>query len=233
MTDYNDFKIFKDNIVFSPWIQLPKNDWSILEPLGNKKFYKRNFIIYNCNEFSDYVYIVDSGRVELYIVDSEGNKKVIGICDKGSLFGELQLFDGKPNYCTARICRDAWVFEIQKNVFMDAILSNNDLMLSNLYNLTTKMRILYTQVEYLSFKPAEAKVALMFISMCKDFGVKLNNNEYKLNITFTHSDIANMTGLSRVTVSNTIMNLTNQGIIRKEGSEYFICDIGYLKKLVG
>ncbi len=232
MTDFNDFKIFKDNIVFSPWMQLPKSDWSALKPFGKREFYKRNFIIYNCNEFTDNIYIVDSGRVELYIVDSEGNKKVIGICDKGGLFGELQLFDGKPNYCTARVCRDAWIFKIPKDTFMNALLTNKDIMISNLYNLTTKIRILYTQVEFLSFKAADAKVALMFISMCKDFGVKIKNNEYKLNFTFTHSDIANMTGLSRVTVSNTIMNLTNQGIIRKEGSEYFICDINYLKQLV-
>jgi len=177
------------------------------------------------------VYLVDSGRVELYIINSEGNKKIIGICDMGGIFGEIQLFDNKPNHCTSRVCKDAWIYKIYKDDFLNLIFNNKNLMAVTLESLATKLRILYTQVEFLSFKTSTAKVALILISMCKDFGIKYGD-EYKLNITFTHNDIANMTGLSRVSVSNIIINLMNLGVLRKEKNDYYITDINYLRELV-
>ncbi len=232
MYDINLFNHFDENAISSPWIKLPSQDWNKLTSLGERNFYKKNTIIYNCNEYSNYVYIVDSGKVELYILDSLGNNKIIGVCGNSSLFGEIQLFDDKPNFCTAKVSVDAWIYKMHKDVFMEAISNNHQLMLANLYNLATKIRILYTQIEFLSFKPSDAKIALMLISMCKDFGLKTENNEYKLNITFTHNDLANITGLSRVTVSNTLLKFIEKGFLRKEGSEYFIVDIYSLQKLV-
>lgn len=231
MQDDDKFDIFEDNIVYSPWISFDSADWRVLEPYAKLEFYKKNIVLYNSNEFSNYVYVVKTGRVELYIVNSEGYKKVIGICDKGSMCGELSLFDNRPNFCIARVCSDAQLYKIPNSVFLEAVYSNSLLLKTIMRSLVSKIRVLYTQIEYLAFRPSTAKVALMLMSMCKDYGIKING-EYKLNITFTHNDIANMTGLSRVSVSNTLLDFTSMGIIRKEGNEYFIKDMNMLRSMV-
>ena len=231
MNTFEDFSLFEENIIYSPWLGLPSDSWNILTKLGKLETYKKNTILYNCNESCNYVYLVKSGRVEVYINNSQGYKKIIGICTKGSLFGELQLFDNKPNFCTSRVCSDAQIYKVPKAEFMNAIFTNKELLMVILESISSKIRILYTAIEFLSFRSSNARVALILISMCKDFGVKLKN-EYKLNITFTHNDIANMTGLSRVSVSNIMIDFANSGVLRKEGNEYFILDLDYFIDLV-
>lgn len=231
MRDIDDFNLFDENYIYSPWIKIDSKEWENLTSLGKRDFYKKNVVLFNSNEFTNHVYLVDSGRVELYFVDSEGRKKIIGICNKGSIFGEIQLFDNRPNHNIARVCNDAWIYRIYKDDFLNAIYNNKNLMKIILENLATKMRILYTQIEFLCYKDSTSKVALILISMCKDFGVKIEN-EYKLTLTFTHNDIANMTGLSRVSVTNIIISLIKLGVLKKVGNEYYISDLDYLKGLV-
>lgn len=226
--------LFNDIFANSPWMNLQLQHCNYLKNIGKLKYYKKNTVLYNSNQFINNVYIVDSGRVELSIVSIDGYKKVIGICDKDSLFGELPIFDNKPNFCTARVCSNAYIYEIDQNLFLETILQNKNLLLSVFENLTSKIRILYTQVEFLAFHSATEKVALELLSMCKDYGKK-EKNGYRITINFSHNDIANMTGLSRVSVTNTILKFTHENILYKDSKNYVISDLeklgGYLNNI--
>lgn len=221
--------LFSDFFVNSPWIKLQSHNWDCLKDVAKLKYYKKNTILYNSNQHSKKVYIVYSGRVELSLINISGFKKVIGICDKDSMFGELSVFDNKPNFCTARVCSNANVYEIEPNLFMEKLLENKKLILSILESVTSKIRILYTQIEFLAFHSAAEKVALVLLSMCKDYGKK-EAKGYRINISFSHTDIANMTGLSRVSVTNTLLKFTDENILYKDSKNYIISNLEKLKK---
>ncbi len=220
--------LFSDIFINSPWIKLQSHNWDCLKDAAKLKYYKKNTILYNSNQFSKHVYIVDSGRVELSIVSIDGCKKIIGICDKDSMFGELPIFDNKTNFCTARVCSNANIYEIEPGLFMEKLLSNKNLFLSILESLTSKIRILYTQVEFLAFHSAAERVALVLLSMCKDYGKK-EAKGYRIDISFSHNDIANMTGLSRVSVTNTLLKFMDENILYRDSKNYIISDLEKLK----
>ena len=48
---------------------------------------------------------------------------------------------------------------------------------------------------------------------------------YNLNIKFTHHEMASLTGLSRVSVSNIISDLSSRGILKKENGYLIVKDI--------
>lgn len=228
MSDNEVNVLFSDIFVNSPWMKLQSQNWDCLKDKAKLKYYKRNTILYNPNQTSNNVYIVDSGRVELSIVSINGYKKIIGICDKDSLFGELPIFDSRANSCTARVCSNAYIYEIEQKLFLEKLLNNKDMLLSTFESLTSKIRILYTQVEFLAFHSAAEKVALVLLSMCKDYGRK-EKEGYKISISFSHNDIANMTGLSRVSVTNTLLKFVDENILYKDNKGYVISDLEKLK----
>ncbi len=47
------------------------------------------------------MHVVISGRVELFIIDSGGNRASVGVVEAGEMFGELSLLDSEPRSASA------------------------------------------------------------------------------------------------------------------------------------
>lgn len=232
MNNNHNILSFEEPNINSPWLKLKTLNWDKITQSLKPTFYKKGTILYYSREYSNAVYIIKEGRVGLSIINIDGNKKIIGVAENGSVIGELPLFDNKPNFCTAKTYINSWIYKIPKEEFYNIILKDPILAENVFKNLTAKLRTLYTQVEYLSFKDSISKIAMVLISMCKDHSEKIGN-EYKITISFSHNDIANVTGLSRVSVSNAISNLASQNVVGKKDGDFYIKDLEKLKKIIG
>lgn len=227
----NSLLSFEEPNINSPWLKLKTLNWDKLTPNFKATFYRKNTILFYSREYTNYVYIIKEGRVGLSIINIDGNKKIIGVAENDSVIGELPLFDDKPNFCTAKTYIDSWIYKVPKDLFFKIILEDSELYTNIIKNLTAKIRILYTQVEYLSFKDSISKVAMVLFSMCKDHSKRIGD-EYKITISFSHNDIANITGLSRVSVSKVISSLVYQNIASKKHGDFYITDMEKLKNII-
>jgi len=63
--------------------------------LGQAREYPRRTVIFHEGDRSDLIYVVLSGRLEVFLADSEGREIVINEMGPGELFGEMSL-DGNP-----------------------------------------------------------------------------------------------------------------------------------------
>lgn len=63
--------------------------------LGQVREYPRRTVIFHEGDRSDLIYVVLSGRLEVFLADSEGREIVINEMGPGELFGEMSL-DGNP-----------------------------------------------------------------------------------------------------------------------------------------
>lgn len=231
MNDNHNLFSFEELNINSPWLKLKTLNWDKITENYKPTFYKKGTILYYSREITNNVFIIKEGRVDLSILNVDGNKKVIGVAESGSIIGELPIFDNKPNFCTAKICINSWIYKVLKEDFYKIVL-NDSVLAENLFkNLTAKLRTLYTQVEYLSFKDSVSKIAMVLIALCKDHSEKVDN-EYKITLPFSHNDIANITGLSRVSVSNAISNLVSQNLVLKKDGNYYVKDLEKLKEII-
>lgn len=71
----------------------------------NRKFYPAGTVIFEEGDVGDFLYVVHSGRVEIFQNRPEG-KIIIGTVGKGQLFGEMALVDGEPRMASARTMQD-------------------------------------------------------------------------------------------------------------------------------
>lgn len=63
--------------------------------LGQEREYPRRTVIFHEGDRSDLIYVVLSGRLEVFLADSEGREIVLNELGPGELFGEMSL-DGNP-----------------------------------------------------------------------------------------------------------------------------------------
>ena len=66
-----------------------------------RKKYDRDQVIFREHENGDMAYIIANGQVQI-IKESDNGPKVLGVLEKGAMFGEMALIDNKPRMASAK-----------------------------------------------------------------------------------------------------------------------------------
>ena len=186
----------------------------------------------NQQEYSENVFIIKRGRVAMCLCTPEGDMRNTMVLDAGCMFGNQTLFDGSPNSCQAEVVSDeAEVYVIPKEEASSRIRDNfqmthNILMQSNRIN-----RMLLTQIELMSFHHSEGRVCFYLLHLAEQYSEEKNGQKL-LYIRFTHQDIAEITGLSRVCVSNIISGLVKDRILMKKSGLYYVVQMDALRQRI-
>ncbi len=70
------------------------------------------------------LYIVESGKVELFIKDNAGQKISLKTVEDGDFFGEVSLFDSRPRSATAIAVADCELLALTRDDLIDAFRRN-------------------------------------------------------------------------------------------------------------
>jgi len=223
MKENSNSKIIAKNII-SPWIETNNIDWSCITSNLTPKIYKKNEVIFQQGNNSKYVYLIKDGRVRLDINSLEGEEKTIFIAGKGTFIGDISPIDNLSNICRATASINSEVYLIPKSEFLMQLNTNiqfaNDLLFLN----AKKIRLLVENIKQLSFNNASYRVCYALIHLVNQYSINTSDG-YKLAMKFTHQEMADLTGLSRVSVSNIISDLQSKGILKKSSGHLLIKDI--------
>ena len=66
-----------------------------------RKKYDRDQVIFREHENGDMAYIIANGQVQI-VKESDNGPKVLGVLEKGAMFGEMALIDNKPRMASAK-----------------------------------------------------------------------------------------------------------------------------------
>lgn len=213
----------------SPWIKMPQLDWSPLTADRSTTHYDRGHIFYDQQEYCDNVFVIKRGRVAMCLCTPEGNLRITMVLDKGCIFGNQSILDGNPNSCQAEVVSDnAEIFVLSKQavkekLHQDPRLAYNMLLQSNRIN-----RMLITQVELMSFRHSEGRVCFYLLHLADQYSEEKNGKK-EMYLRYTHQDIAEITGLSRVCVSNIISGLVKDSILTKKDGMYSVVQMDKLQ----
>jgi CRP/FNR family cyclic AMP-dependent transcriptional regulator len=77
--------------------------------------------IFNAGDAGDSIYIVRSGRVEVYIENYEGHKIILRENEQGDVFGDISLLDGGPRTATAVAIEDTEVLSLDRDNLLELV----------------------------------------------------------------------------------------------------------------
>jgi len=215
----------------SPWLQFEDLNWSsITKGLIPDKFPRGSFV-YHQNQANRFVYIIKSGRVNLSILNADGKIRSLFICCTGTLFGEISHFISPKNSAQAQAVSESIIYKVDKDRFQSIFMSNSTIAHNTAVVLAKKVRVLTAQMESTMFPDATKRVANMLLYLTEQYGNHCENG-LKLNIRFSHQEVANLIGTSRVTVTNAFKQLTDERVILKSGSQFLLLDKGRLMEML-
>lgn len=80
--------------------------------------------IYNVGDPGDSLYIVQRGRVQVFVEDDFGENIVLGESESGEVFGEISLLDGGPRNATAVATEASVVFRLDRECLQELVSSH-------------------------------------------------------------------------------------------------------------
>jgi CRP/FNR family transcriptional regulator, cyclic AMP receptor protein len=81
----------------------------------DEKRLKDGEILFQFGDFGESMYIVKSGKVELFIKDTTGQKIVLKIAKENDIFGEISMLDNRPRSATATALSDTELFVLDRD----------------------------------------------------------------------------------------------------------------------
>ncbi len=101
--------------------------------VGNKMRLKKDQVLFSENAVQDTLYIILSGRMEVY-------KKQIAIREASDFLGEMAVLESKPRSASVRALTDTEVLEINKETFFDYFVSNPKIVWEILRSISSRNR---------------------------------------------------------------------------------------------
>lgn len=167
-----------------------------------KEFHKGE-VIFHAEDTNKYMYAVLRGEVKVFQSTEEGKEVILAFHCTGDSFGELSLIDQLASPATVSAMETSIVAIIARHDFLELIHSSPKVLNKLLLALTTRLRHAWDQNRMLHFKDATRRIRALLINLAETRGTHCPEGMV-LDMRLTHQSIADMTGLTRETVTRVI-----------------------------
>lgn len=167
-----------------------------------REFQKGQTILFE-EDANKYMYSVIQGEVKVYHTNEEGKESIVAFHGAGDSFGEVSLIDQQTIPAAVAATEKSLVAIIGRDTFFEIVLSQPKVLQQLLLMLTGRLRHSWNQVRMLHFKDASFRVRTLFKEMAEERGEAVTEG-VSLKLRLTHQNIADMTGLTRETVTRIV-----------------------------
>lgn len=181
------------------------------------KHFPKNAILVNEGDDTDSLYIIESGKIKIYVSDETGKEIILTLHGSGDYFGEISLLDGAPRSASAMALEKSKLYIIKKRQFESFLLNDPEACMRVMRGLTHRLRELTDSVRDLALIDVYGRIAKKLTSMAHD-----EEGKQIISQKLTHKEIAAMIGSSREMVSRIMKELSRGGYILVEKDRMII-----------
>ena len=187
-----------------------------MEKITRMEEVKKRQPLYLPGDPSSNVYLLKKGRVKIANTAPSGKEVTFDILEPGEVFGELEVLEDAPRSTSAEALDDALICVIPRKDFDQylAMHPNVTVKLTKLIGL--RLKKIQSRIEDLVFRDVPARLAHLLSELSKSDGVA-EKQGVRLKVKLTHQEMANLIGCSRETVSATMGQFRDQGLIQMNG----------------
>jgi len=193
-----------------------------------KRTFGKGMIIFHKGSPGQTLYIIESGKVRIFIISESGQEISVNIYGPGDAFGELALLDGLPRSAGAVAMEQTVTFTLHRDDFLRHLEAHPRMARSIIEVLSTRLRYTTTYAESLAFLDVYGRVAAKLLELAERYGVQKEGIEIELRLT--QAELATWVGTTRESVNKVLGTFREQGLIEVKGRKITILDRERLRK---
>jgi CRP/FNR family transcriptional regulator, cyclic AMP receptor protein len=183
-----------------------------LASLGRLRTYPKNTVFITEGDSSDSVFVVLTGKVKVFVADTEGHEMILDTHGPGEYVGEMAL-DGNPRSASCMTLEPTTFSVVARDPIREAIRANPDFALDMIAKVIDRARLATDNVKHLALLDVYGRVARLLLNMAT---VEAEDGKLTIPDKLTQQEIAERVGASRDMVSRIFRDLTQGGYITVE-----------------
>ncbi|MBI2919366.1 MAG: Crp/Fnr family transcriptional regulator [Chloroflexi bacterium] len=183
-----------------------------------KRQYRKGETVYE-PEMGEVLFILRSGRVELYRLSPGGRKVVVARFGPGQFFGQMPLLGHRVHSADAEASEDTLVCILTRGDVERALLIQPRMALRAMDVLGRRLRQTQDRLFDVFSKGAVAQVAAMLLRLAE-----------RGEVALSHQQLADMLGLYRETVTVVMRRLQAEGLVKVERRHIRLLDVDGLSR---
>ena len=204
--------------------ELPADELERFAELTRERSYPKGSVILFQDDPGDSLFVVRAGRVKVVLIGEDGREVILGVLEPGAHFGELALIDDQPRSAHVIAMEDAQLLILRREDFRRRVEANPTVAWALLTELSRRLRRADVKIGGLVLLDVPGRIARLLLDLAKEAGSDL------IEKPLTHQTIAQMIGASRETVSRSMKDFQDAGLIRVERRRIAIGDRDALEK---
>jgi CRP/FNR family transcriptional regulator len=192
------------------------------------RHYSAGEIVFSEGESCIGFYVVESGNVRIFKSSPAGREQVLSIDGPGSSIAEIPVFDGGTYPASGIAVDDVTLLFVSKQDFQALCLAHPQVPLKVLRVVGARLRRLVGIIEELSFTTVRHRLASYLLRLAQKCG-KRTAEGMEVTLPITNQELAAQIGTVRELVSRNLSRLQAEGVLKIDGRNVLIHDMGTLK----
>jgi CRP/FNR family cyclic AMP-dependent transcriptional regulator len=190
------------------------------------KEFSKNELILQEEETNEFMYIILLGKVKAIQTTEDGKEILLAIHQAEEFFGEISLIDGKTSTAAVVSTEESLVAIISKDNFYSLLYSQRKVLENLLRILCLRLRESWNRIHILNFRDAPQRIAMLLKILSGENGEKTADG-VRIKLRLTHQEMADMTGLTRETVTRVLNQWKKEGRIAIPRSRQIVLKAGF------
>jgi CRP/FNR family transcriptional regulator len=205
--------MFQSHSYCQVFSSLIREHWSELNAFTPTAHFERNEVIFSVGDRPDAMYLIESGRVKVSLISDEGEEKIVGICRKGEVVGEVCLCNRGPRENQAVALETVEVTSFRVDVLRRVLKDNPDTIFSLLMVFCARIHDYQQQVASLAFDEVRGRLAKEMLRLSELPEGEPKRGPLELPVRLTHYELANLISTTRDNVTRIMNEFRKDGLI--------------------
>ena len=192
-------------------------------PAGTRVFHE--------GDSSDACYIVKEGSFRVTREHSDGRAITLATLGPGEIFGELAMLDGDSRSASAEALTDGELLALPANDVRSLLARHPEIALKLVAGLVRRLRAANVRLSRQSFQTVPSRVAGILAQLAREHADGKGPGD-EVTIRMNQTDLAQLAGTSRESVSRFLAELERAGVVRSGRGRVTVLDPSKLKNYI-
>lgn len=203
-----------------------------LNELKSANTYKKGQILFHEGTRPMGIFCINSGKVKIYKLGSDGKEQIIHIAGSGDVLGYKAMLSEESYPVSGETLEESNICFIPRTNFIEILEQSPDLYQRLLKKVCHEMGLMTERITNLAQKSVRERLALALVMLNDTYGLDAMDNG-PVTINLTREDLANIVGTATETLIRLLHDFKEEELVMTEGRKITIIDPLNLARLGG
>jgi len=209
--------------------ELPEEELRQLASVVREQHYRKNTTLFHIDDPGNALFILKSGMMKITIEDQNGREIILRMVYPTEFFGEMALLDDMPRSATVTTQEPCEALIIYRPHFLELIDKSPRILLNMTAVLSRRLRKMNELIRSLVFFDVYGKVARVLLTLVAEKG-RVTAQGTVIDLRLTQQELAELAGMSRETMTRTLRDFQQAGVVRIESGIITILELDMLQR---